>query len=427
MFRKTFYSVILLIVIGCGGQHPPELCSPLDDQEIFIGKPKTVTLCFTDADGQELMISVTSSDPSVVTAEGSAGALRLEAASVGQAVVTVRATDPDNQMVETTVHVTVPNRSPEVSDLPSLITLSSEDSTLVLILTDYFIDPDGHVLLFNVNTIDRGVIGVSVVADTLMILRQGIGTTQISITAEDAYDGSITKLLPVSTFGFSEIFRDDFDSLVTKWRLDPDTEVSITEGRVRVSSFNANAHGLMERRIEPIRNWRISVNLENETRDVWGGLLLRTGSTVIPYIVFLFGREVQEVIENNENPDESSNFMFGAVIGSAVYTAPVWRGKFDAITEAGVPMDIQVSAVGNIYFIHLNGEVVVTIRSVAVLPSELPSTIQEIGLWGWTRRNAPLNGGVLYDWIEVEGDNSLITADIGYLDSPIPVRWEAIR
>ena len=108
---------ILLIgalLLACEGQFPPEICADIADQEVFIRESKVVNLCIEDADGQELTVAFTSSNEAVVTTEGGSDELvTIRGHSVGEAVITVIATDPDERTVEALFLVKVPNRAPD--------------------------------------------------------------------------------------------------------------------------------------------------------------------------------------------------------------------------------------------------------------------------------------------------------------------------
>jgi len=206
--RMRIALISTLILSACGGQFPPEACLFIDDQVVHVGDRKSVSICFEDADGQEITIDATSSDESVVGATVNERVLALEAKAIGEAVVTVTATDPDGETGQEVFIVKVPNRPPVVSD-PTLpeVTLSDETLSEDVDLSLYFSDPDGHALTYTARNLNPDVVTVAIAGHVATLSRtEGLGDGSVEVTATDAGGLSVSGLIPVSASGRGTIF-----------------------------------------------------------------------------------------------------------------------------------------------------------------------------------------------------------------------------
>ena len=85
------------------------MVSPLADVSLEAAKYRLVSLSgvFSDPDGDDLTISATASDYSVVATSMNGGALIVVGKSEGRTTITVTAEDPDGNTVSDTFEVTV--------------------------------------------------------------------------------------------------------------------------------------------------------------------------------------------------------------------------------------------------------------------------------------------------------------------------------
>ena len=407
MNKGKWISVLLLIGIftACGSEAPtfaPEACLEIDDQEIFVGATEQVPICFEDPDGGLLTIIAVSSDRSIVTATVTPSTLALEAISIGQAVITITATDPDADMTEQIVNVTVPNRAPEVVKIAMLRLFAN--STLNLDLATVFTDPDGQVLTYEVRSLDTDILSVTLTGSTAVLKYEGAGISGIEVTATDPGGLSVTGSISVSTLSPTSIVRDEFDTdrLNPQWRPDQDTDTRIEDGRLRISVNKSGGNSAYMSRSVSASNWQVSMNIENVTDDMWGGFWITTTDVSIPELAFIFGANLQAGIGNRKLKDET-NFAFLLHDGLRYRIEPGWYGNFDEIIGSGVAADLRVVTENNGYTIYINDVKILRINPNNTFGS-LPMDMQEIALLSWPADDTFNSmGGSWIDWIEVSG------------------------
>ena len=417
--RKVFGTLLVLVVLACGGgEFPPEACAPIADQEVFIGERSAVSICFTDPDGgAEVTITASSSDESVVTADVTGRALNLEGVEVGEAVVTLTATDEDAMTGEQLVNVAVPNRAPTAETLPQA-SLSDETPTLEVNLAPYFEDPDGHELMYSAASLTPDIIEVSVTDSILMISRgEGLGNGGLEATATDTHGASVSARMAISTSGMITVFRDEFDSLDSAWSPDEDTGTEFSNGQMRFWTVTPGGGRVawMPRRFEIIENWTVSLRIENIAGDTWGGFALTTaepggridGSPNIQRVWFLYGADASSGWIEGQNPRESNLVMLLQPQGSmTLATDEPWVKKLEGIPDRGVgdPVDLKVVALNNRFTVYVNGVETASYEPAGPVRS-LPMSARGIVLVSWPEHGKPvnLNGGSLIDWMEVSG------------------------
>ena len=138
---------------------PPEVVGNVPDQTLFLddaGTQLDMTPYFRDGDGDLLRFIPQSSNPRVVTASSSGGAITFNVISLGEVRMTVLAEDPEGVTAFVTFTVTVlpPNIAPEaVGEIPAQ-TLRLGDPAVALNLAPFFTDADGDPLTFTTGTAD---------------------------------------------------------------------------------------------------------------------------------------------------------------------------------------------------------------------------------------------------------------------------------
>ncbi len=152
---------------------------------------------FTDGDGDDLMLTVSTSSPLVVTAAIAPGTTMLTLTEVGggESVIIVTANDGSNTVSdEFTVKV---NRAPVatgISDLSRMEGFGTED----IDLSATFTDPDMDVLTFSVMSADEGVVTAAIATTTLTITEVGPGGSVITVTATDGRGGMVSDMFTVT-------------------------------------------------------------------------------------------------------------------------------------------------------------------------------------------------------------------------------------
>jgi len=149
---RVSLAALFLAVWACEPQ-APEACGTVPGQKVNVRDLVRVTVCFTDPDGGRLKLSAETSDSTVAVSPAANDVVEVRGVRVGEATVTVTATDPDGLDARTRFGVTVPNRTPELTTPLPMVTVGIGDSQFVN-LAAHFQDPDGHVLAYAVGSVD---------------------------------------------------------------------------------------------------------------------------------------------------------------------------------------------------------------------------------------------------------------------------------
>ena len=139
---------------------------------------------FTDANGDELTYTASSAAEEIVQAWVAADSVHVAALAVGEASVTVRATDPGALWAEVGFLVTVEERNlaPEVARQIEPQQLFIGDS-VSLVLSEHFIDPNGDTLIYMVSAGDA--VEAEIRVDTLLLIGRAENTLDVVVTATD--------------------------------------------------------------------------------------------------------------------------------------------------------------------------------------------------------------------------------------------------
>ncbi|MCY4558318.1 MAG: Ig-like domain-containing protein, partial [Chloroflexi bacterium] len=151
---------------------------------------------FSDADGDTLTYTVSSTDLDAVAVFEFHSAMTVFAIEKGQETVTVTAQDSDGNEVSDsfTVTVTAPaNNPPTVASAIDDATIVHETGTDRVALSGVFSDADGDALTITAASSADGVATVSVAADqsALTVTAKARGTATITVTASDGNGGSV--------------------------------------------------------------------------------------------------------------------------------------------------------------------------------------------------------------------------------------------
>ncbi len=168
---------------------------------------------FTDADGDALSVTASSSDEgkATVSVSSDGSTLTLTGVAEGTATVTVIAQDSDGNPAMDDFAVTVvaqqqqppqapPNRAPTVAAAISDATIVSESGTQTVSLSGVFDDPDGDSLTITAASDDEATATVSVAGDysSLTVNAQARGTATITVTADDGNGGTVSDAFTVT-------------------------------------------------------------------------------------------------------------------------------------------------------------------------------------------------------------------------------------
>ncbi len=165
----------------------PTIVNPFSDTVIHEGTDGNeydLTGIFHDTDGDDLVYSAESSDPTILEASISNGTLTLYGIAPGTAHVTIKAYDK-NSNVSTDFKVIV-------NDIPELVNALSDQSyeqgfkEVKIDITDVFADNDS--LSYEAESSDNSVVKTTMEGSVLTLEEEGTGNIQITIQATDPYD-----------------------------------------------------------------------------------------------------------------------------------------------------------------------------------------------------------------------------------------------
>ena len=195
--------------------------------------------------------------------------------------------------------------------------LGESASTAEVDLNLHFTDPDGHDLTYSAVSLHSGVVGATLRGSTVTLTRIGAGTGEVSASAVDPYEGSVSGTITVSTGERTLLFRDEFDSLASVWAPDEDTYAEIRDGRVFVQVIKEpNYVGYMPRRTGPVHSFQLKLNIENLTDKTWGGVIMNAISEEVGEVWFLYGADLSRLIAGSDR----TNFAVVAVTPDGSFT-----------------------------------------------------------------------------------------------------------
>ena len=162
----------------------------------------------------------------------------VRGAEVGDATVTVTASDPDDLQAQVRFGVTVPNRPPELKARFATLTALIGDSLFVT-LAEHFEDPDGHGLIYEIGSADTSAVTAAVEGPRLWLSGRTPGPTEVTVISSDGWD-SVEGDVPIEVPVPVTSFRDDFDSdaSLDDWTV-VRADVSVEDGRLHVSPDTA--------------------------------------------------------------------------------------------------------------------------------------------------------------------------------------------
>ena len=179
----------------------PTAVGTIPTQTVTAGGTGTVNLgsYFSDADGDTLTYTATSSDTGVAAVNLSGAAMVITPIAVGTVTVTAIASDPEGASVTQTFTVTVnPATSSELvssqsaNNAPITVgTISTQTVTVggsagTVDVSSKFTHPDGDTLTYTVSLSNTAVATVSVSGTTVTITPVATGTTKVTVIAVDS-------------------------------------------------------------------------------------------------------------------------------------------------------------------------------------------------------------------------------------------------
>ena len=171
----------------------PEVVTSIPDQSSYRTGQLTFDLAprFTDADNDDLTFSAQVEDPTIASASIRGDELSIVGRSIGSTVVTVTASDNVGGSITTFFTFTIENRLPVVT-MQIADQLSHREGQLTFDLSQHFEDADNDALTFTAQTTSSRIADVSIQGNTLEIEGLRLGSTDITVTADDNFGGVVS-------------------------------------------------------------------------------------------------------------------------------------------------------------------------------------------------------------------------------------------
>ena len=165
---------------------PPHAVGSIEAQTVQVDESVAMELpgYFEDPDGDELVYTWATSEPSVLAVSLSGGTMTIKALRKGLAQVVVVATDPEDMTVGQEFFVAVPNRAPEAVGTVSQQRIS-QGGVRRLDPRPRFTDPDGDELVFRAESSNLTVARAWVATNGVVVRGVGGGTATVTLIAED--------------------------------------------------------------------------------------------------------------------------------------------------------------------------------------------------------------------------------------------------
>ncbi|MED5017113.1 S-layer homology domain-containing protein [Paenibacillus chibensis] len=181
--------------------HEPNVISSISDMTLSTSdQPKKIQLgtIFVDSDGDTLTYTASSSNRNIVqaaTGNRNGEELTITPVSTGTATVTITANDGHGHTKEMTFSVIVQS-APEVNHAPTVkngfhvINMELTEGAKTVSIVDAFQDEDGDALTYTAVSSAVDVATVSVNGSDLNLTPVKVGTTTITVTADDGKGGA---------------------------------------------------------------------------------------------------------------------------------------------------------------------------------------------------------------------------------------------
>lgn len=279
--RAVLTVVGAAIAVACG-EEPPVYCGDvIPQQSVFMGQEATVEPCFEDPAGGALTLSATSSDESKVRASRRGPKVSVHGVAIGEAKVTVTATNESKLTAETSFSVLVPNRAPEfVSTLKDAWVIVGESTQWRL--SEFFEDPDGEQMTIAATSSNSGAVRVTIAGEIAEVSGVSEGQSRIMLTATDPHGSSGSGTIEVTARDQVTLIEDDFDTdaSLDDWETPDDDDfmsAEIDDGYLVLASDTFWAAFLSQELGGEAEDWTVDIVLNNTDQNGRSGFYLWTG------------------------------------------------------------------------------------------------------------------------------------------------------
>lgn len=395
MDTRSLLGVVLLLA-ACGDPKPPTGCAEIPQQAIHVGESEDITPCFEDPEGEEITLSVESSNPEVATASVvRATAVRVGGVSVGSADITVTATDPDMLTGELGFQVLVPNRPPvALGRMPERSILVGGEARWVA--SEYFEEPDGQELTYTAASSDAGVAEVSVVAGIVIAAGRSLGDAMITVTATDPGGLEATHEVMVAVGEVVRIFRDDFETgeSLDDWEDFSEARFWISDEKLMIENTDSFIPAFVGMYLAA-EDWEVRASMANGTSRSWVQVGIGTYDDPVQAYLFQLGADPDTVWGSPE-----TNYRLLVATEDDFDLLEGAYGHSDVVKDLNELMEMRFSVHGGTLSISVDGTELFSTDLDGDPP--LPNTMEDMVLGVWNTVGTIGKTGV-FDWVEVLG------------------------
>ncbi|MEP4534598.1 MAG: T9SS type A sorting domain-containing protein [Cyclobacteriaceae bacterium] len=179
----------------------PQETTPLEDialSEGFSELEINLANYITDAENDSIIFEVSTGDQNIILTSISGNILTITEIEEGTTQLNITATDDFNESITVNLGITVSNAAPIVANQLSNLNLEEGFNTHTIDLSASFSDPGNDPLEITATSSNTEVSTVEISGSSLIIHEKGIGTSTITITAEDSQEASVSTTFQVA-------------------------------------------------------------------------------------------------------------------------------------------------------------------------------------------------------------------------------------
>lgn len=419
-FASCSTALAALIWLGaCADPQPPVACETIPQQTLNVGQSGTVTPCFEDPEMAPIRLSAESSDDAIAGVSVAGDRVNINGNSPGTATITVTATDPDSLTGQTRFEVLVPNRPPvSRGTIPDLVVSTNRSRGIVL--SGYFIEPDGQELTYSAEFSDQGVARGTATGDILAVAGVSAGTTAGTATATDAGGLSASQAFSVTVVDLRQLLRDDFESdeSLDNWEVSDSSNAQIEDGTLLLENVASGYLGFASTSLAAL-SWEVTAALGNTSDNVWAGLMV--GADHPRFSAYL----IQIGADGNDfgfGETDYRFFIFDEDGPFWTYTDD-WYGQSDAIADVGDLTSIGMAVDGGVLTVTAESSELLRVELAANGLSDV-ATFLALATWpaGETTGQRGVFDRIEVTGIEVEDEGGAMRPAVHPFDLAAPVR-----